>query len=34
MTDLEAAIFTLIVFALVFGSLWLVIYAGERGWLR
>ena len=34
MTDLEAAIFTIVVLALVFGGLWLVLYAGDRGWLR
>ena len=34
MTDTEALILTAIVFVLVFGSLWLVLYAGDRGWLR
>ena len=34
MNDTEALIFTAIVFVLVFGGLWLVLWLGERGWLR
>ena len=34
MTETEALIFTVVLFLLVFGSLALVIYAGDRGWLR
>ena len=34
MTDTEALVLTLVVFALVFGGLWLVLFLGERGWLR
>ena len=34
MTDAEALILTICVFALVFGGLWLVLFLGERGWLR
>ena len=34
MTNTEALIFTGVIFLLVFGGLWLVLYAGERGWLK
>ena len=34
MTETEALILTIIVFVLVFGGLWFVLFLGERGWLR